>query len=154
MLVVDYLILNKDRYGANIEVLRNNKNNTIRSVPLFDHGLSLLFQCTNEVTFTPILNNEEIFNNVKVETGGYGLAWGTKLIISNQQSYKMGESIDLTIADLKCFIKTRVINSEEVSESLNCTRQNVDDLIKRDKLHPIKVNKKNKLFIKSEIEQR
>ncbi len=101
------MILNKDRYGANIEVLRNNKNNIIRSVPLFNHGLSLLFQCTNEVTFTPILNNEEIFNNVKVETGGYGLAWGTKLIISNQQSYKMGESIDLTIADLKCFIKNK-----------------------------------------------
>ena len=48
MLVVDYLILNRDRHGANIEVLRNNKNNTIRLAPLFDHGLSLLFQCTND----------------------------------------------------------------------------------------------------------
>ncbi len=48
MLVVDYLILNRDRHGANIEVLRNNKNNAIRLAPLFDHGLSLLFQCTND----------------------------------------------------------------------------------------------------------
>lgn len=43
MLVVDFLILNRDRHGANIEVLRNKKKKTIRLAPLFDHGLSLLF---------------------------------------------------------------------------------------------------------------
>lgn len=47
MLVVDFLILNRDRHGANIEVLRNSKENMIRLAPLFDHGLSLLFQCRN-----------------------------------------------------------------------------------------------------------
>lgn len=48
MLVVDYLILNRDRHGANIEVLRNSKQKTIRLAPLFDHGLSLLFNCTGD----------------------------------------------------------------------------------------------------------
>ncbi len=43
MLVVDFIILNRDRHGANIEVLRNKKKKTIRLAPLFDHGLSLLF---------------------------------------------------------------------------------------------------------------
>lgn len=54
MLVVDYLILNRDRHGANIEVLRNNKTNTIRLAPLFDHGLSLLFQCHDEKSLASI----------------------------------------------------------------------------------------------------
>lgn len=45
MLVVDYLILNRDRHGANIEVLRNSKKKTLRLAPLFDHGLSLLCRC-------------------------------------------------------------------------------------------------------------
>ncbi len=48
MLLVDYLILNRDRHGANIEILRSNKKKTIRPAPLFDHGLSLLFYCTDE----------------------------------------------------------------------------------------------------------
>ncbi|MBO5570603.1 MAG: hypothetical protein J5916_01000 [Oscillospiraceae bacterium] len=48
MLVVDYLILNRDRHGANIEVLRNKKKKTIRLAPLFDHGLSLLCRCESE----------------------------------------------------------------------------------------------------------
>ena len=48
MLVVDYLILNRDRHGANIEVLRNKKKKSLRLAPLFDHGLSLLCRCETE----------------------------------------------------------------------------------------------------------
>ena len=48
MLVVDFLILNRDRHGANIEVLRNKKKKTLRLAPLFDHGLSLLCRCETE----------------------------------------------------------------------------------------------------------
>jgi hypothetical protein len=48
MLVVDFLILNRDRHGANIEVLRNSRKRMIRLAPLFDHGLSLLFNCTSD----------------------------------------------------------------------------------------------------------
>lgn len=47
MLVVDFLILNRDRHGANIEVLSNRSKKTIRLAPLFDHGLSLVFSTTN-----------------------------------------------------------------------------------------------------------
>ena len=43
MLLVDFLILNRDRHGANIEVLRNSRSKTIRLADLFDHGLSLIF---------------------------------------------------------------------------------------------------------------
>lgn len=48
MLVVDYLILNRDRHGANIEVLRNGRKHIIRIAPLFDHGLSFLCSCYSE----------------------------------------------------------------------------------------------------------
>ena len=48
MLVVDFLILNRDRHGANIEVLRNSRKKTLHLAPLFDHGLSLLCRCMND----------------------------------------------------------------------------------------------------------
>ena len=48
MMVVDFLILNRDRHGANIEVLRNSRKKTIHLAPIFDHGLSLLFSCTDD----------------------------------------------------------------------------------------------------------
>ena len=48
MLAVDYIILNRDRHGANIEVLRNARAHTLRIAPLFDHGVSLLYSCTTD----------------------------------------------------------------------------------------------------------
>lgn len=48
MLVVDFLILNRDRHGANIEILRNSQKKTLHIAPLFDHGLSLLCRCVDE----------------------------------------------------------------------------------------------------------
>lgn len=48
MLVVDFLILNRDRHGANIEVLRNARKKSLWLAPIFDHGLSLLFNCHTE----------------------------------------------------------------------------------------------------------
>ena len=48
MLVADFLLLNRDRHGANIEVLRNTRKKTIRLAPIFDNGLSLLFSCHDE----------------------------------------------------------------------------------------------------------
>lgn len=44
MMIVDYLIANRDRHGANIEVLRD-KEGQVRLAPLFDNGLSLVFSC-------------------------------------------------------------------------------------------------------------
>lgn len=48
MIVLDYLILNRDRHGANIEVLRNAREHSVRIAPLFDHGLSLLYSCMSD----------------------------------------------------------------------------------------------------------
>ena len=48
MLAVDYVILNRDRHGANIEILKNQSSGIVRPAPLFDHGLSLIFSCRNE----------------------------------------------------------------------------------------------------------
>ena len=44
MIVVDYLICNRDRHGANIEILVDPQDRA-RPAPLFDQGLSLLFSC-------------------------------------------------------------------------------------------------------------
>lgn len=47
-IAVDFLILNRDRHGANLEVLRNPKARTLRLAPLFDHGLSLMFRARTD----------------------------------------------------------------------------------------------------------
>lgn len=45
MLLIDFLILNRDRHGANIEILKSRADKSIRLSPLFDQGLSFAFSC-------------------------------------------------------------------------------------------------------------
>jgi predicted site-specific integrase-resolvase len=47
-----------------------------------------------------------------------------------------------------------VITAAEAAEILGCSRQNIDDLAKRGKLHPIKSSAKTTLFLKSEVLKR
>lgn len=64
MLMVDYLILNRDRHGANIEVLKDAVTKVVRLAPLFDHGLSLIFSCHSDSE----IDKYDIFEDKKVQS--------------------------------------------------------------------------------------
>ena len=44
MMAIDFLVANRDRHGANIEVIRA-QDGSLRLAPLFDSGLSFVFSC-------------------------------------------------------------------------------------------------------------
>ncbi|SFM39236.1 helix-turn-helix transcriptional regulator [Pelosinus propionicus] len=52
---------------------------------------------------------------------------------------------------LEKFIQEELINTADVMQILNCSRQNVFDLIKRKKITPVKETSKERLFLKSDI---
>ena len=64
MIIIDYLIMNRDRHGANIEVLYNTKTKEYRLAPLFDHGLSLL----SPSYLLPDIEAYDIFKNKRVNS--------------------------------------------------------------------------------------
>jgi len=108
----------------------------------------------NDLKFKILLNRPEYFKSAKMETGGYGISWDVNLTIPDNILYSTGQEVPLSISDFHGFVKQRVINAAEAAEILNCSRQNINDLIKRDKLHPIKASGKDTLFLKSEILKR
>lgn len=83
MLVVDFLILNRDRHGANIEVLRDPKKRKMRLAPLFDHGLSLLCSCKNDME---AVKQFRIMEDKKIQcfVGGTSSLENLKLIPKDQ----------------------------------------------------------------------
>ena len=78
MLIVDYLILNRDRHGANIEILKNKKTREIKPAPLFDHGLSLLFSCTCEEDYRKTVPTED--RPIQCFVGGHSSYENLRLI--------------------------------------------------------------------------
>ena len=49
------------------------------------------------------------------------------------------------------YLSKNIINTNEAAEILNCSRQNIDDLVKRKKLIPIRVLPRDRLFLKEDI---
>lgn len=107
-----------------------------------------------EPRFQSLWSNPDLFSKVSVQIGGYGVEWGGICSISNEQLYTSGIDIPLTIDDFGAFVKNRIINTKEATDILNCSRQNIDDLVRRQKLKPIKTDAKSKLFYRKDIEKR
>jgi hypothetical protein len=104
--------------------------------------------------FQALLNNEELFCYVQMQTGGYGVAWDINMEVSDADLYQMGLDIPLSAGDFTSFVVHQVITTAEASELLDCSRQNIVDLTKRGKLHPVKTCAKTTLYLKSEVLKR
>ncbi len=133
---------------------------------LKDHFLLVFFR-NNEVKIAdmnkmierypsckPYLNNEERFKRVEVQTDGYGICWSQTAAISDRELYENSYPIPLSLDDFSDFVRYRVVTTAEACQILNCSRQNIDDLVKRNKLHPVKTSARNKLFLRNEVIQR
>ena len=53
--------------------------------------------------------------------------------------------------ELSKFISENIVDTSEAMALLNCSRQNIDDLVKRKKLTPIRSLSKTKIFFKEDI---
>lgn len=105
-------------------------------------------------TFQVLLKKPDFFQYVQMQTGGYGVAWDVNMTISDTMLYRIGKSVPLTMENFRNFAAHRIINASEAAEILGCSRQNIIDLTKRGKLHPIKTSEKSTLYLKSEVLKR
>ena len=65
MMFLDYIVYNRDRHGANIEVLYNKKDQSYRLAPIFDCGSSLfapLQKDTDQISNYNLLSNKPVNN--------------------------------------------------------------------------------------------
>ncbi len=115
-------------------------------------GLKTYFE--EHKAFDILLRKPGLFSFAKMQSGGLGVSWDIDKSISASILYRIGEQIPLMLSDFETFVSQRVINANEASELLNCSRQNIMDLTKRGKLHPIKSSEKNTLYLKSEVLKR
>ena len=105
-------------------------------------------------TFAILKKRPDYFARIQIQTGGYGIQWDENLTIADNVLYKTGKRVPLSAEDFRSFAAERIINAAEAAKILNCSRQYINELVKSDKLHPIKASEKNTLFLKSEVLKR
>lgn len=162
----DYYLAPIDEDQLPESIVRRNKTKIEDVIPLQNRCLLVFFRdgtvrkCDLTTYFekTPrfaiLLNHPDYFAGVGIQTGGYGVQWDENLTIPDSVLYKTGKKIPLTVEDFRTFVSERVITAAEAADLLNCSRQYINELVKADKLHPIKSSEKNTLFMKSEVLKR
>lgn len=87
----------------------------------------------------------------KLLPDGFGMYWDDNMQILYTDLYNAGISDAIKYDDIMKFASDQVISSNEVSKLLNCSRQYVNELVKKDKLAPAKKDSKNPLFYKDDV---
>ncbi len=162
----DYYLAPLEEEALPVELRRRFQTKLEDVVPLEDFGLLTFFRdgtvrrCGLERyfeehrAFSVLFKKPEIFSTVQLQPGGYGVTWDAQLSIPDTVLYRQGRAVPLTAADFRSFVTHRVVNAAEAAELLDCSRQNINDLTRKGKLHPIKATEKNTLYLKSEVLRR
>lgn len=97
------------------------------------------------------LEDSKSFKRLRVEPGGYGISWDGELDCSEGELYENGVDIPLRLEDFRAFSENNLVSTREATNILGCSKQNVDDLVRRGKLHPIKKDGRYNLFLRCEV---
>ena len=147
-------------------IKQRHKDDVEAVVPMGDHNLLVFFadgsakKYNAEKMFKRLckyyerLNPEKLFNEVKAETSGSGISWGSEVVLSKEELFENGKEIPLSLAELRTVIESATVNSAEAAEILGCSRQNIDDLVKRGRLVPLKKSDKAMIFLKTDVMSR
>jgi len=87
----------------------------------------------------------------QVTGGGSCVSWGEGRELPYDYLYDNGTKMPFGAEVFRNFACEQMLSTTEVMEILHCTRQNVNDLVKRGKLTAIDKNAKTKLFYRSEV---
>ena len=97
------------------------------------------------------LKDPEVFSTASVDHNGSGVIWNADMDVSEWELWTNGVEVPLTSDDLNQYQANNSICTAEVCKILNCTRQNIDFLVKSRKIQPVMRLGNNKLFSKADI---
>lgn len=161
----DYYIVSIRKEALPEEVLRRFDFRVEEAVPLEGSQLMVFFRdgtvrrcdmkslCT-DLRFARILQYAVLFSAVAVQTDGFGVTWGENLDVAAEILYREGEVIPLSLNDFRQFASFCVTDTAGACKALECSRQNISDLVKRGKLHPLRSSGAGALFWKSDLRKR
>lgn len=150
--------------------LEREANRVLEAIPLEGNRLLVAFRTgelrlydvaafaescsTSEPGLARVVSDPAIFERCEVAPGGRGVRWGTAIGIDDRRLLAAGEPIGLAWGDLTRIVPALLLTTNEASQMLGCTRQNLNALVKRGGLSPAKASEKATLFLRPDIRAR
>ena len=130
------------------DILERRKR-LIKNITIIGSGKAVVFFKDNTVKICEVDVSED--SDMDLLTGGYGITLDGKETITSEELYKKGITLQLSGDDLTLLIKENIVNTQEAMKILNCSRQYINELVKRGTLTPIKSCNKSITFLKSDV---
>lgn len=108
--------------------------------------------CASDNTSRVMTYYADRFSDYSISSGGHAIVWGSEASISCSELPSISMPTGLTLNDIASMIKSRIVDTGEACRLLNCTRQNLNYLVKRGKLSPIVTSSGTRLFLRGELE--
>lgn len=156
---VEELSLDDERCRMIYDRLEEN----IRDVMVSDSDVLVFFKngISKRFNVNDLTDREEHQNYIKnhirdvcILPGGYGITWNGIANIYAMELKNRGILVNVSYDDFCRFARNNIVNTAQACEILDCTRQNIDDLVKRDRLEPVSTTARNKLFLRADIEEK
>jgi hypothetical protein len=109
------------------------------------------FANDDQPTIEKILRNDRLYNSGRITAGGYAVTFNDSMDLSASSLYKNGVNIPLTLEDFYSFVKKNVLDTAEACDVLQCSRQNLAYMVKKERLAPIKGDVQGNLYLKGDV---
>ena len=93
----------------------------------------------------------ERLSALTLQPGGHGVILGEDRYLSADTLRERSTVLPVTTQDFKAYIRQELIDTASAAALMGCTRQNIQDLVRRGKLRPVVTLTNNFLFLRSEL---
>ncbi len=100
-----------------------------------------------------LLNNKELLHSVKVGVGGYSIVFNDSIEIMNTELRKEEWILPISASVFYQFVNSNIVNSAQACETLECSRQNLSYLLKKEKVKPVIYGIKENFYTKGSIQK-
>ena len=98
-----------------------------------------------------VIRYRELLDSVQVGVGGYSISFNDSMDIAASDLREVGEKLPLQAKDFYGFVKRNIVDTTNACLLIECSRQNLDYLVKMDRATPILQGTKEKLYTRGEI---
>lgn len=98
-----------------------------------------------------ILLNNDLYESCRVGAGGYYITFNDSIDIPSKVLYESGVLLPVKLSDFEDFARKIILDTTQVCEMLECSRQNLSYLVKKDYLKPLREEVKGNLFLKGDV---
>ena len=107
--------------------------------------------CRADEQAARLLSYYQSFSALQVSPGGQGVEWNKDQIIPLDRLRRVMRPASIRRRDLISYVQMNLVNTGEAARILGCSRQNINDLVRRGRLVPVREEHNNSLFLRSDI---